>query len=908
GVIKDKQAATLTIRTPMFRGYDAGEKVIGNGGYLIARGQEATADDEHNAAVLRAAQPRGALPYVALGLLAFVLAAVFTHHMRRSTKGRLLRVQLVGLVAIAVLAIAVKILLLTTAVSVLVVPVALLALVPTLALDRVVGLATGILGALTVALLGPFDVGVAIILLVQAAVAGLVVAEQPKDRWRAVLAAGSITTLFTAATCVLLVYLTTGHLPAVRDPIHTPWFAAALGPAIATVLAVPLLPLYQMLVGEITRGKLIELEDLSNPLLKQIAEKSPGTWQHSLMMANMAEIAANAIGASGRLVRVGAYYHDLGKSLQPKYFIENLEPGETSPHDQLPPEVSCDAIFAHVTEGIVAARKAGLHERIVDFMHMHHGDGVLEYFWGKCKEQGNPRGLAIEQFRYPGHPPQSRETAILAICDAVEAASRTLKKPDAQSIDTLVQRIVYGKLHLGQLDESGLSMSDLRRISDSLKETIRHANHGRIEYPWQKAQQDASASKAIEGTAPRLDSLDRSPAERATAIKAKPAEDATTSGQTTNEIALAVTAPTKADLAIVETAPARSKAPTDPPIELVSKRPSEPPPPVVVRIKKPTTQPPPVSAPAPTPPPPEPVGLKPDEAALADLSARKPPTQPPPDGLITSATFGPAAPSARKRAATLPPTPLRRAPSVPPPLAPGRRSSPTIPPLEPRTAGPPSPVDLDNAVTNPPPLRGRPSTRPPMPYTERPSATPHEDVTMPAMRIDLEDAGRTTQPLIPAAAIARDAATTSPSLPKVLDLPDAGRTDPSMPAFAHLKSPAPAMPVTPGLAARIDAQVDRDEWNVETPIKAPTPAELRALLGQPDPTMQQSLDDIDRLHAEAAAQVEAEEAAKPEILSRRPPMPTSEVDDDDIEAAIEIAPPARRLPNAIAVAKKKKSE
>src|SRR5262249_12377035 len=167
-----------------------------------------------------------------------------------------------------------------------------------------------------------------------------------------------------------------------------------------------------------------------------------------------------------------------------------------SPHDLLPPEVSCDAIFAHVSEGIVTARKAGLHERIVDFMHMHHGNGVLEYFWAKCREQSNPRGLTIEDFRYPGHPPQSRETALLAICDAVEAASRTLTKPDPAAIDSLVQRIVYGKLHLGQLDESGLSMGDLRRISDSLRETIRHANHGRIEYPWQKAGQDASASGA----------------------------------------------------------------------------------------------------------------------------------------------------------------------------------------------------------------------------------------------------------------------------------------------------------------------------------------------------------------------------------------------------------------------------
>jgi len=269
------------------------------------------------------------------------------------------------------------------------------------------------------------------------------------------------------------------------------------------------LPIYQRLVGEITTGKLIALDDLSHPLLRQIAERAPGTWQHSLMMANLADIAANEIGANARLVRVGAYFHDLGKSLQPKYFIENLEPGEISPHDQLPPEVSCDAIFAHVTEGIVTARNAGLHERIVDFMHMHHGNGILEYFWGKTREQGNPKELSIDYFRYPGVPPQSRETAILAICDAVEAASRTLKKPDSASIDSLVQRIVYGKLHLGQLDESGLSMSDLRRVVDSLRDTIRHANHGRIEYPWQKEAGDTGSHIALSASSPRLDSLDR---------------------------------------------------------------------------------------------------------------------------------------------------------------------------------------------------------------------------------------------------------------------------------------------------------------------------------------------------------------------------------------------------------------
>jgi len=508
GTVTERHAAPVTVRAPMvgYGGLRAG------GGVVVARGEIATRDEAALADTIAAAAPRGPVLYLAFFGLCFALAWLFTHHMRRSTKGRLVRVQIVSLALIAVLAAAVKIAALSTAVSVLVVPLAVLAMVPTMVLDRIVGLATGVLAALVISLQAPFDIGLALLLLVQAAVAGLVVAEGNKRRWLPALIAGLVTTLCTSATYLLVSYLTTGRAPDLGDPLHSPWLAAAIGPALAALITAPLVPIYQLLVGEITQGKLFALEDLGHPVLRQIAERSPGTWQHSLMMANMAEIAANAIGANGRLVRVGAYFHDLGKSLQPKYFIENLEPGETSPHDRLPPEVSCDAIFAHVTEGIVAARRAGLHERIVDFMHMHHGNGVLEYFWTRCREQGNPHGLTLERFRYPGHPPQSRETALLAICDAVEAASRTLKQPDAAAIDSLVQRIVYGKLHLGQLDESGLSMSDLRRISDSLRETIRHANHARIEYPWQKAGQDASASAvAYTTTAPRLDSLDRQP-------------------------------------------------------------------------------------------------------------------------------------------------------------------------------------------------------------------------------------------------------------------------------------------------------------------------------------------------------------------------------------------------------------
>jgi hypothetical protein len=981
GEVVKGQPVELTVRVPAFGGIETAHDHVSGGGVFLARGEVPSRDDVPIAQAIIEARPRGPLPYIAIFMLAFVFVTIFTHHMRRSTQGRLVRVQIVSLVAIALLAIAAKGMLLGSALSALVVPVALLAMVPTMVLDRIVGLATGVLAALVVGLLGPFDLGVAVLMLVQASTAGLVVAERPKLRWKAALAAGLVTTLFTAATYVLLTYLTTGELPPFGAPLRTPWLAAAIGPAIAMVVAVPLIPLYQLLVGEITQGKLVELEDLSNPLLRQIADRAPGTWQHSLMMANMAEIAANTIGANGRLVRVGAYYHDLGKSLTPKYFIENLERGEPSPHDQLPPEVSCDAIFAHVTEGIVTARKAGLHERIVDFMHMHHGDGVLEYFWGKCREQGNANELSIERFRYPGHPPQSRETAILAICDAVEAASRTLKKPEPAAIETLVVRIVYGKLHLGQLDESGLSMSDLRRVSESLRETIRHANHGRIEYPWQKAEQDASASQQTthkpisSSTEPRLDSLDRKPGRAATSpamvsavmpIELGAADRKREPSGSDDALAIAQTADLRkqqaeqAELAIVETAPA---------LGAERRRDSKQEPPSASHQGEwpavSTATVPPVSERFDVG---EHAGDEVPAGALPELTPSG--RIPLPDGIITPSTFaGVTPPVARKRAATLPPIPAgqRRAPTVhPPPLGPPRSASPSSPPpnlnqtfvgtptpaAQPgmstlpgpsaparlpatpppaasntsipggsapaprpsspsatptRDAGPPVPTDLENAVTNPPPFRRGPSSPPPGAATRLPGIILGEDQ-------------RVTAPLVPATPItyvghvsaqvelahlgSEETVLEETILGHGADADDgAHRTEPSMPKF-ELPLRAPPTNTARSMPERVEAAVDPDEWQTETPIKPPTKAELRALLGVPDPTRKQSIDELEALHR-AVDSAESE----PELFPRRYPSVTEEVDPDDIESAIELAPPARnRAPSAIAFAKPKKSE
>ncbi len=927
GTLERGQPAPFTVRVPPFAGYDTAAGHTGGGGVLIARGHVADRDIVAAAQQIDASLPHGAVPFLAYFLLVCVLAGLFTHHLRRSTHGRLLRVQLFSLALIAVAAIVTKILMLTTGLSVLVIPVALFAMLPTLVLDRIVGLATGTLTALVVSLMVPFDVGVAVMLMVQAGAAGLVVAERPKKRMRAVLMAGAAATVFTAATYPLMLYLTAGELPLaeLRDPLHSAWVASAFGAALATGLTLALVPVYQLLVGEITQGKLVELEDLSNPLLKQIASKAPGTWQHSLMMANMAEIAANAIGANGRLVRVGAYYHDLGKSLQPKYFIENLEPGETSPHDKLPPEVSCDAIFAHVTEGIVTARKAGLHERVIDFMHMHHGNGVLEYFWGRCKEQGNPKGLSVEHFRYPGVPPQSRETAILSICDAVEAASRTLKKPEVQAIDNLVQRIVYGKLHLGQLDDSGLSMGDLRRIAESLRDTIRHANHGRIEYPWQKAQQDASAppqSDKLTQTGPRLDSLDR-PAKPDT-VAGRAMENPRDSGDAlaktddagatpklrpqphdSSELATKTTAPVSRPVATMpEPTDAEEKATTK--YEKSEPEGKEPDPGDVVELRPSRPKVGDARAIGPTEPAATRVGLPlaadldPQESDPRMLRVTSPvDVQRPSDEAIQFATEAKEAldeaakdmPGARKKAATLPPI---KPPTVPPPI--GRRS-PTMPPSLPLR--PPS-------ASSPPNMTIAPST------SLRPPAAPAEQI----------QSGVTAPPpsisRAPGPNVLDDMITLRPQYELRNDLAIEKAEDGSIKigpvksalAEAQARDTVDGMPVqngetaesswARGLAARLDAQLDAD-FGTETPVRGPTRAELQALLDSPpDVTKQQSLDELERLHQETRERPSEQDLD----FTRRAPYPTREIEDADIEAVIEVAPQARR--NVIGVAKKPK--
>jgi hypothetical protein len=253
---------------------------------------------------------------------------------------------------------------------------------------------------------------------------------------------------------------------------------------IVAVLANGLLPLLEHSFGRTTDFTLLELSNLNEPMLKHLALASPGTYHHSVMVGTLVEAAAEAIGANALLCRVGAYYHDIGKTRHPAYFIEN-DPDAASRHAKLAPSLSRAIVVSHVKEGIEMARAYGLPEVLVDLIPQHHGTRLVHYFYQRAKETADPDLHAVqeEEYRYPGPKPQTREAAILMLADAVEAATRTLTDPTPARIQGAVQKIINGIFVDGQLDECDLTLRDLHRIANSFARILAGIFHQRVEYP-----------------------------------------------------------------------------------------------------------------------------------------------------------------------------------------------------------------------------------------------------------------------------------------------------------------------------------------------------------------------------------------------------------------------------------------
>lgn len=243
--------------------------------------------------------------------------------------------------------------------------------------------------------------------------------------------------------------------------------------------------LLSQLLGITTALQLLELSRPDHPLLQYILRNAPGTYQHSLQVANLAEQAAEQIGADPLLTRVGAIYHDAGKTINPGFFIENQVPGKLNPHDDLEPAVSAATIIRHVSDGLVLARKYRLPPRICDFIAEHHGTLLTRYQYARAVELagGNESKVDIEQFRYPGPRPQSRETALLMLADGCEARARSELPKDETELMNLIKRVFERCEKDGQLDDTRLTLRDLNRAAESFASTLRGIYHPRIPYP-----------------------------------------------------------------------------------------------------------------------------------------------------------------------------------------------------------------------------------------------------------------------------------------------------------------------------------------------------------------------------------------------------------------------------------------
>jgi hypothetical protein len=256
------------------------------------------------------------------------------------------------------------------------------------------------------------------------------------------------------------------------------------GGVLATMVASLLLPLFEWMFEITTSIKLLELSNLNLPLLKELAERAPGTYHHSIMVGLLAEAGAETIGADALFARVACYYHDIGKSVRPTYFVENQTYRENR-HDQLSPKMSSIVLMNHVKQGVELARKHKLPPRIIAIIPQHHGTGLMKYFYYKARKAiGDMDNSALEhEFRYPGPKPQTKEAAIIMIADSVEAAARTVQEPNPTKLRNMIEMIISRIRDDGQFDECDITQREMKLVADSFVKVLMGIHHHRIAYP-----------------------------------------------------------------------------------------------------------------------------------------------------------------------------------------------------------------------------------------------------------------------------------------------------------------------------------------------------------------------------------------------------------------------------------------
>jgi len=325
---------------------------------------------------------------------------------------------------------------------------------------------------------GAFDNSSYIIALVSGAAASIVL-DKAQNRM-SLIKAGII---IAAANCVAVIVVLLIN-KAYWTEYPSPLFWAALNGIICGMLTIGFLPPLEHALNAVTTFRLMELSDLNAPILRKLFTTAPGTYSHSLMVANLAEQACQDIGANHLLARVGAYYHDIGKMENPDYFVENQS--DHNRHDEIAPRLSATIIRSHVKLGVEKAYNLGLPKDVITIISEHHGNSVISWFYNKAAE--NEEAVSSEDFSYPGSPPRSKESAIVMLADVSEAAVRTLSKPNATKIEKFIQQLFDQKIEHGQLSQTDLSFRELEIIKNSFVRVLAGYYHTRIEYPKQQKE------------------------------------------------------------------------------------------------------------------------------------------------------------------------------------------------------------------------------------------------------------------------------------------------------------------------------------------------------------------------------------------------------------------------------------
>lgn len=302
-----------------------------------------------------------------------------------------------------------------------------------------------------------------------------------------------------------------------ENPAATDWnligwqsFGAIATGFLTAIVISGLLPALESTFGVITDISWLEMADMNHPLLRRLSMEAPGTYHHSLAVANLSEAAAEAIGANPTVCRVSAYFHDIGKLVKPDYFNENMAPGH-NPHDELTPTMSSLIIIAHVKEGVDLALKHNLNPLLIDAIQQHHGTSLVGFFYQRALQQQEDARLGgkimnmreedipevrQESFRYPGPRPQTRESAIVSLADSIESASRSLDRPTPQRIEDLIHDLIDARIADHQLDEAPLTLDEIRRIAEAFRGTLNSMLHSRVAYPKSKEAKEKEAQRS----------------------------------------------------------------------------------------------------------------------------------------------------------------------------------------------------------------------------------------------------------------------------------------------------------------------------------------------------------------------------------------------------------------------------